>query len=417
MNTALINALKRQAKEVEQILKFGVVGREKVEAKLRSYLPMAQVKVILGPRRAGKSTLALKSLRGERFAFVSLEDEVVLGAIAENDELMEALELVEPQAEYYVLDEIQNLPNWEIFVNRQQRRGKNMIITGSNSKLLSKELASSLTGRHIIVELFPFNFEEYCVARSIDATAVRVDALDSWMELGGFPEVVLQRTDPAAYLRTLFDAVILRDVVNRHRIRNTVAIRSLANLLINSVSSRFSARSLERALHQVGFATIQKYLGYLHEAYLFFELQAFSYKTRQRISSTRKIYTVDNGFVSACSDQTRSQRGALLENAVFVELLRRGHVCNLSLFYVQTSQKNEVDFFLPNSNPGPELIQVCTSLDNPLTVERELRALRQAAREFGAKRLTIITLRDEASYEVDGTPANVVPLISWLREV
>ena len=414
MNSRLINALNRQQKEVAQILKLAVVGRDDIEKKLRKQLKSPLVKVILGPRRAGKSTLALKALQGSKVAFVNLEDEVILGALTENDDLMDALDSLQPEAQYYLFDEIQNLPNWETFLNRQQRRGKNLIVTGSNSKLLSKELSTSLTGRHFAIELFPFSFLEYCSAKSIDPkSADGLSAFDKWMSLGGYPEVALQRSDGAPYLRALFDAVILRDVVGRHRIRNAVAIQSLANLLINSVGARYSARSLERSLQQISFATIQKYLRYLEEAYLFFELQAFSYKARQRIASAKKIYTVDNGLVTANSDQTRSQQGALLENLVFIELLRRGNVANLSLFYAQTAANNEVDFYLPNSKSGAELIQVCYSFDNPLTIERELRSLKQAAQEFNATKLTIVTHSSESMHEVNGIVVNVVPAVKW----
>ena len=392
------------------------IARPEAQKNLAKNLASPLVKVILGPRRAGKSSLALKSLEKSRFAYANLEDEDLLSSLSNNDELIDALDVVYPRSKYFLFDEIQNLDHWESFLNRQHRRGKNIIVTGSNSRLLSRELASALTGRHAEIELLSFSLKEFIAAKCPDekpTEKIYRSLFDSWYRNGGFPEVVTGKADASSYLRSLFDAVLLRDVSGRHKIRNITAIRSLSQLLMNSIGGRFSSRSLERALQQISFATIQKYISYMNEAYLFFELQAFSFKSRQRIASERKIYTIDNGTITACSQALLGGEATLLENVVFVELLRRGYRPNLSLFYLQTKAGYEVDFFLPEFPKAGTLIQVCFSTANPSTLKRELRSLHAAAREFRASRAYILTYNDEASISQDGLKVEILPVWKW----
>ena len=224
----------------------------------------------------------------------------------------------------------------------------------------------------------------------------------------------MKKSEPSTYLRTLFDSVILIDIVNRYKIRNSVALTNLAQLLINSVASRFTSRSLERSLNNsISFLTIQKYLTHLHEAYLLFELQAFSFKTKQRIASERKIYTIDNGFLSFNAQTVAGNDSTLLENIIFIELIRRGYILNKSIFYLQTKGGFEVDFFLPNTLEGGELLQVSHTLASSSTLERELRSLCKGAEEVNASKLTIITFNDEAVYKKEGFEIIAIPAWKW----
>ena len=161
MSEILYNALLRQKKEKQYILGRNTIPRSKSLLRLKGYLSSPLIKVILGPRRAGKSTLAFQSLQDQKFAYINFEDETLLNSLQNSDEFVEILEKIEPEADFYLFDEIQNLPDWEVFLNRQHRRGKNIIVTGSNSKLLGKELSTALTGRHITLELLTFSFEEF----------------------------------------------------------------------------------------------------------------------------------------------------------------------------------------------------------------------------------------------------------------
>lgn len=408
LNT-LIEAHRR---ERDRALARTVVPRELARS-LSKALSSNLVKIITGPRRAGKSTLAFQVLAGKRFAYLNFEDDALHGEMT-SDELVKALEAVYGKTEFLFFDEIQNYPHWESFVNKLHRREYNLVITGSNSRLLSRELGSALTGRHLAFELLPFSFQEFLMSiqtkKKEDAESFR-----RYLRWGGFPEVVLGGSEPSDYLRTLFDSVVLRDIVTRHRIRAATAIHDLLNLLVNSAASRFSARSLERSLGDLSTATIQKFIAYCREAYLVQDLQPYFFKPRIRVKADRKIYTFDNGFISAQAQPVTSPSSQLLENLVFIELVRRGFKPNMDLFYYQTRSGAEVDFLLRRSSKNLELIQVAQNLSSLKTREREIHALRQGAEELKLGRLTVITLDTEEKIREGGTEIRVVPCRTWLN--
>jgi uncharacterized protein len=410
---SLINLVEAHCRERDATLKRPTVSRQVVHS-LTAALKNSLVKVITGPRRAGKSTLAFQALSLTRFAYLNFEDDA-LNAGVSSDELMEALNRVYGEVDYYFFDEIQNYPRWESFINKLHRRQHNLVITGSNSHLLSRELGSALTGRHQAFELLPFSFPEFLESRR-DSTESESAAFQRYLTWGGFPEVALTAGEPFNYLRTLFDSVVLRDIVTRHRIRVSTAIHDLLNLLMNNAGARFSARSLERSLTSLSVATIQKFIGYSREAYLVQDLQPFFFKPRVRMKADRKLYAFDNGFVSAKSQPATSNRSRLLENLVFAELVRRGFQPNSGLFYYQTASGTEVDFLTRSQSVNVELLQVTESMSSLKTREREVRALRQAAAELGVKKLTIITRESQETIREEGVTIHVVPCIQWLRQ-
>lgn len=204
--------------------------------------------------------------------------------------------------------------------------------------------------------------------------------------------------------------------MTRHRVRRATAIHDLLTLLLNSAASRFSAHSLARSLGALSIATIQRFISYSREAYLIQDLQPYFFKARRRIKADRKAYALDNGFVSAKSQPATSNTARLLENLVFVELLRRGASPNSSLFYFQTRSGHEVDFLVREGAVNRELIQVTQSLASLKTKEREIRPLSQAADELGLKRLTVVTLESEDTIRAEGRDIRVVPCPKWLLE-
>lgn len=409
--TSIIEAHRR---ERDLTLRQDLVPRQ-LSSSLSKSLSSKLVKVITGPRRAGKSTLAFQVLAGKRFAYLNFEDDSLRGAEIVSDELVDAIEAVYGKTDYLFFDEIQNYPNWESFINKLHRRHYNLVITGSNSRLLCGELGSALTGRHLPFQLLPFSFQEFIVGvgenRENDS-----ELFHRYLVWGGFPEVVLGGTEPSAYLRALFDSVVLRDIVTRHRIRASTAIHDLLQLLVNNSASRFSARSLERALGCLSTATIQKFIAYCREAYLVQDLQPYFFKPRMRIKADRKIYALDNGFISAKSQPSRPNTSHLLENLVFIELLRRGFNPNIDLFYYQTAAGTEVDFLLRQGSKNLELLQVAQDLSSFKTREREMRALRQGADELKLSKLTVVTLDTEETIEESGTEIRIVPCRKWLIE-
>lgn len=410
---SLNTTIEAHKRERDLALRRTLVPRQ-MNASLFKALSSNLVKVITGPRRAGKSTLAFQTLADKNFAYLNFEDDSLKDDIT-SDELIEAMDHVYGKVEYVFFDEIQNYPQWESFINKLHRRDHNLIITGSNSRLLSRELGSALTGRHLSFELLPFSFQEFLTGLKNEKSG-DLENFRRYLTWGGFPEVVLGNSEPHGYLRTLFDSVVLRDIVTRHRIRSSIAIHDLLNLLINNATSRFSARSLERSLGSLSIATVQKFITYFREAYLVHDLQPYFFKTRVRLKADRKIYAYDNGFISAMSQPTTSNDSRLLENLVFVELVRRGFKPNLDLFYYQTRSGTEVDFLVRNGSKNLELIQVTQNLSALKTRERELRALSQASEELKVSNLTIITMDAEETIKESGSKIHVVPCQKWLTE-
>ncbi len=411
----LLNTLvEAHCRERDRTLKRTLVPRHLAKS-LSKALSSNLVKVITGPRRAGKSMLAFQVLAGKRFAYLNFEDDALRSDQITSDELVQTLDAVYGKTDFFFFDEIQNYPNWESFINKLHRREYNLVITGSNSHLLSRELGSALTGRHLSFELLPFSFQEFLKALGKEKLD-DPEFFQRYLIWGGFPEVVLGGTEPSGYLRTLFDSVVLRDIVTRHRIRASTAIHDLLTLLINNAASRFSARSLERSLGALSTATIQKFIAYCREAYLIQDLQPYFFKTRMRIKADRKIYAFDNGFISAKSQPVMPNGSRLLENLVFVELVRRGFQPNIDLFYYQTLSGTEVDFLLRRGSKNLELLQVTQSLSSLKTREREIRALRQGALELKLTKLTVVTLDTEETIQEGGTKIQVVPCRKWLME-
>lgn len=413
MMKSLNTTIEAHRRERDAALRRTLVSRQ-MRAPLLKALASPLVKVITGPRRAGKSTLAFQTLAGKNFAYLNFEDDA-LKADADSDELIEAMDKVYGKVECVFFDEIQNYPQWESFINKLHRRDRNLFITGSNSRLLSRELGSALTGRHLSFELLPFSYQEFLSGLKKEKSG-DLESFHRYLTWGGFPEVALGGAEPRGYLRTLFDSVVLRDIVARHRIRSSAAIHDLLHLLINNAASRFSARSLERSLGALSIATVQKFIAYFREAYLTHDLQPYYFKPRLRIKADRKIYAYDNGLISAVSQPATSNGSRLLENLVFVELVRRGFKPNLDLFYYQTRSGTEVDFLLRDGSKNVELIQVTQNLSALKTRERELRALHQASEELKVSKLTIIAMDAEEMLSEQGQKIRVVPCRKWLTQ-
>lgn len=381
------------------------------------------VKVILGPRRAGKSFFALHTFKPKSAAYVNFDDENLLRVKNYNDIIQGALE-VYGKTKYLLLDEIQNVPQWELLVNRLQRNGYNILVTGSNAKLLSKELATHLTGRHLPVELLPFSLKEFLVCKNFSAhteemmtaekKAELLGYIHSRMRNGGFPELVLHELKPEIYLTPLIESLLFKDVVKRYKLRKPDQVHRLETYLINNVANEFTYERLANNLGMTSWATAVKYLNYLEEAYLLVVLGRYSHKTAQRLKAPKKAYMVDNGFITATSVQISQENGKLMENFVFTELLKRGLRPNRELFYYKTRNDKEIDFAIKEGAVIRELLQVVYDMSHASAAEREVKALLEAADELSVERLTIVTWDEKRRIYKNGTIIEVIPLWEWL---
>ncbi len=363
------------------------------------------IKLITGPRRVGKSVFALLMLQGKNFAYLNFDDNQLLEKWDE-DLAMSALDDVYPDYDFMLLDEIQNLPDWDLWVSKLYRRRKNLIITGSNANMLSSEMATVLTGRYLQIEMLPFSLDEtmrwknICPAREEQAAQAIVLA-DDYMRNGGYPETIPARGITKSYLSTLFDSILLKDVAKRHNVRNTTDLYNLATYLLSNFCNPISANELARELGLSSVATTKKFCDYLNEPYLFFYLPRFNNKLKLMNKAPKKVYIVDNGFVQSTAFNLSENLGRLLENQVFVELLRRGYIPGQTLFYYRTRNDKEIDFVTRKGAKVEQLIQVCYDMTSEKTRKRELNALVEAAEELHCDILLVITNSQEEKIEWD----------------
>jgi len=359
--------------------------------------------------------------------YFNFDDEIIgSGANLSTTELIKQLHAVYGDIKCIFFDEIQNLPNWELFANRLQREGYNLILTGSNARLLSRELASALTGRHIPIEILPFDFQEFLRAKNfkLDSDYISLPQkqgaflklMDNYLVNGGFPEIVVNNLDANDYLQVLFDSLLFRDVVSRYKIRFPEQIGILGSYLLNNFSSLYSLTKLRNILGFKSITTVEKYIKFLDEAYLLFTLFLYSQKSVLRLKSPKKIYAVDNGFISSKAIQHSPDKGKLMENLVFIELVKRGLKPNRDLFYFKTRNNREVDFLIKKDLEIVELIQVCYQANDPATELRETKALFEASKELKVEKLTILTWDEERKIEQNGMRINLQPIGKWLLE-
>ena len=365
------------------------------------------IKLITGPRRVGKSVFALLMLQGRNFAYLNFDDGLLLENWDENL-VMQMLDDVYPGYEYLLLDEIQNLPDWDLWVNKLYRRGRNLIIIGSNAKMLSSEMATVLTGRYLQIEMLPFSLEETMRWRNVnpdleEQSSQAVVVADDYLRNGGYPETIQTRNITKSYLSTLFDSILLKDVAKRHRIRNTTDLYNLATYLLSNFCNPISANDLAMELGLSSVTTTKKFCDYLAEPYLFFYLPRFNNKMKLMKKAPSKVYVVDNGFVLSTAFNLSDNLGRLLENLVFVSLLRRGYIPGQTLFYYRTRNDKEIDFVTRKGAKAEQLIQVCYDMSSEKTRKRELNALVEASEELHCDNLTVITNNQQKEIEWKNT--------------
>ncbi len=408
MITDMKNILLNQKAERDELLGRPYQPRE-TKYDFGDLLTNPLIKLITGPRRVGKSVLALLMLRGRNFAYLNFDD-ILLLENWDEELVMQMLDQVYPGYDFLLLDEIQNLPNWDMWVNKLYRRGKNLVITGSNAKMLSSEMATVLTGRYLQIDLLPFSLEETMQWKGIaEGQAIQTATLsDDYMRNGGYPETIQARSITKSYLSTLFDSILLKDVAQRHNVRNTTDLYNLATYLLSNFCNPISSNELAEAVGLSSVTTTKKYCDYLAEPYLFYYLPRFNNKLKLMKKAPSKVYVVDNGFVQSTAFNLSDNLGRLLENQVFVELLRRGYIPGQTLFYYRTRNDKEIDFVTRKGARVEQLIQVCYDMSGEKTRKREFDALTEASDELRCDNLIVVTASEDASIEKAGKHIEVV---------
>lgn len=396
---------------------------------------------LVGMRRVGKTwrmyqhmgELLDRGVARNRMLYVNLEDERLTVQASELSELTDAWYARHPevvgQEHWLYLDEVQNVPGWERFVRRLLDRGNvRVLITGSSSKMLSAEIATSLRGRALSAEVLPFGFGEALTHAGISTPVVwpvgpaerarLTHAFEAWLETGGFPEV--QRTEPLLRRRILqeyVDVAVLRDVIERHQVTQVTALRWLVRRLLANPAGRFTANRLHRDLRSQGLAigkdTVHELLAHLEDAHLVHTIPLWTPSAARRQSNPRKAYPVDPALSRTAAFAKPEDVGHRLENFVYLELRRRGFT---ELGYVDTAGGFEVDFAGRGADGALALVQVCASLSEPDTRVRELRALEAGMSEIGVEHATLVTLNDEETVRLAGGTVRIVPAWRWFLE-
>jgi len=405
-----------------------IIEREAGKERALNAFRYPNIFAVLGVRRCGKSVFSWLCLRDRKYGCINFDDETLYGIKAKglNLVLKSFYELYGTDLEYIILDEIQNVAGWELFANRL-RRTKKVIITGSNSNLLSGELATHLTGRYIDFTLFPFSYREFLIYNDVsleelksyeystDTSAIAEKMLEEYIANGGFPEAYKFGRD---IIKPIFGDIVTKDVVRRHKIKNIVAIEALAKYLTSNFSNEISYNKLKNIFDIKKVNTIKNYVTYLRESHLIFILERFSFKLKQQVIAPKKVYCIDNGIINAISFKATEGVGKLIENLVAVELLRRKSYWhrNCEIYYWKDHRQREVDFVLKEGPLVKELVQVCYDIGDFNTKERELKSLIKASKELSCNNLLVITWDYEGKEEFKGKEIKFIPLWKWLLQ-
>ena len=397
--------------------KSGLIERDIMPLAKQLLMSDNRVLVVTGMRRVGKSTLMQQLMANlDNYCYFNFEDEKLIGFTVDHFvELEETLLEVYGAAQYWFFDEIQNVEQFEVAIRRLQDSGKKIVLSGSNSSMLSMEFGSKLTGRYRQLELFPFSFAEYLRYMSVDfeekdfhlapGRVMLKTHFAQWMEQGGLPEY-LKYNDPE-YVRTLFDNILYRDIIVRYNIKLHREFREMVQLLVSNLSLPVTFSSLQRSIGLSNSVTVKEYLGYLSNAYMFYEMPQYHDSLKKQFRSPRKVFINDVAFHSLVGFSSSRNLGRKLENAVYLALRRK----SAELYFFNGS--GECDFILFDKQRKPLAIQVCYNL-NSENEARELDGLIEAMKVLGLTDGQLLTYDQEYETNKDNCLIRVVPLWKWL---
>lgn len=379
--------------------------------------------VVIGVRRSGKSTLCFNALRkaGVHYAYANFDDERLKDIETKDlDNVLQSLYKIYGEFEYLFLDEIQNIDGWPLFVNRLLRQRIHLLITGSNAKLLSTELASHLTGRHHKIELFPFSFKDWCLINDLDYTRLTTKnrgllskAYEDYFHQGGFPELLYGEENPKEYIGTLIDNIITQDIKKRYKIRNIDALKKLAHHILNETPTIIVKDNLHDAIGIKSEQTLANYLLYLNQTYLISTISKYSSKSRER-SRGEKSYAIDVAFMDKRDNAFSGDNlGWRLETIVYLELLRRKATTDNDIYYFK-GRNAEADFVVCDKNKTLAVYQVSYDISNEKTRKREIRGCIAGAKGTKCDNIFLITDHESGIIEEEGYKIQVIPIWEWL---
>lgn len=386
------------------------------------WLQTSEILIISGIRRCGKSVL-MQQIRDrlvEKDFFFNFDDERLANfKLDDFQKLQECfVELFGEQHTYY-FDEIQNIEGWERFVRRLYNAGNKIVITGSNARMLSRELGTHLTGRYIQVEIYPFSFQEYLAMNEIPVNAktlytttgraTMVKSFVKYMECGGFPKFL--QDGSVSYLTSLYESIIYRDILTRNGLTNEKEMQELMFYLASNATKRVTYSSLGKVVGIQHPDTIKNYLEYIQQTYLISQLFRYDPSVKKQMMSPKKIYFVDNAIIKRIGFNATENNGVFLENLVFIELKRRGW----DVYYY--ADKKECDFIVRKGLHISDAYQVTLKMDSLQTREREIAGVREAMQAYSLSKGYILTFEGKETINFDdGTIVEVVPVWEWILQ-
>jgi hypothetical protein len=380
----------------------GILRENLEEFKLRK----GSALIISGIRRCGKSTLLKQLLsQNKKFYYLNLEDPRLEGfELIDFNKVNEIFEKKYGSNGIYFFDEIQNVDKWEKFIRFLADRKNTIVITGSNASLLSRELGTRLTGRHISHELFPFSYEEFLEFHKIKPS---IESYEKYLFLGGFPEFLEDNDD--YYLNEILNSVVMRDIAIRYGIKNATTLKKLAIYLVTHVGKEFSYNSLKKTFEVGSVRSIIDYISYFEDAYLVFTIPQFNYSYKKQQVNPKKVYSIDNGLSYVNSVSFSKDKGKMLENNVFLHLRRKYK----EIFYFQNNK--ECDFIVKGGEKIVQAIQVCYDI-NRENQDREINGLVEAMNELKLSDGLILTYNQDDHFEIEGKRIIVKPVWKWMLE-
>lgn len=379
--------------------------------------------VVVGVRRSGKSTLCFNALNkaGVHYAYANFDDErfekLETGDL---DNILQTLYKIYGNFDYLFFDEIQNVDGWPLFVNRLLRQKLHILITGSNAKLLSNELASHLTGRHHKVELFPFSFRDWCTIKNLDYTRLTTKnrgliskAYEEYFHQGGFPELISGEENPKEYISTLIDNIITQDIKRRYGIRNIDALKKLTHHILNETPKIIVKDTILDTIGIGSERTLSNYLVYLNQTYLLSTINKYSAKSRER-TRDEKSYAIDPSFMDKRENAFSGENlGWRLETIVYLELLRRKAGTENDIYYFQ-GRNAEADFVVCDGNITLAVYQVSYDISNEKTRRREIKGCIAGAKATKCSNIFLITDHESDIIQKEGYTIKVIPVWEWL---
>lgn len=391
------------------------------DIELEKYIATSQVIIISGIRRCGKSSLLYlikekMNLKETEYCYFNFDDERIIADISILENIYNLHLEVYGEEPVLFLDEIQNIDNWEKFVNRMYEQGIKVFVTGSNAKLLSSKISTSLTGRNRLIELYPFSFSEYLRfignTFNLDRITPKSKSLllkdfNNYFETGGFPLVV--KENDTELINAYFQDILYRDIISRYRLKQVNEIKQIGLYFASNIGKLFSYSTLQEISGVKSLSSIKDYLYYYEQTYLYFYLKKFDYSVKKQIMNPKKVYTIDPAFAHRLGFNFSENKGRILENIVFLELLRRGK----EVYY--HSRKKECDFVIKEGLNIVEAIQVAYQV-NVNNHEREFRGLQEAMETYNLKEGIMLIYDIDASLIPNHVGIKVIPVWKWLLE-